>query len=158
MNRALKIVDMLLEDEEQMDLPMRVPPNEPEFSPEEIVAGAVDARILTTYNVVTPESAEQGDYAESGWYDEEGDSVVPDQYDVEEGLTVVDKAVEWLRKHNVAEASSSHFHQGVWYTSCPDVDYGTGAETTYNYHLQGFTPEQEEEIFKRIHARDCPRQ
>lgn len=110
-----------------------------------------DCRIATTYQIVTPESAEQGDYAESGWEDEEGESVEPDEFD-DEGTTVVDKAVKWLLDKGAIEASSSSFHSDVWYTSAEDINYSTGSFTTYNFHLRGFTPEEQEAVFDVFNA------
>jgi hypothetical protein len=115
-----------------------------------------DKIITTTYQIVTPESAEQGDYAEQGWKDEEGESMTPDEYDMEDGVTAIDKAVEFLKHNGANEPSSSPTITigNTWYsTSSPDIDYTTGAETYYSYHLKGFTPEEEQEIYKRITKR-----
>ena len=106
--------------------------------------------IKQTYDTITPESAALGDYADSGWVDEEGVEIAPDEIDIDEGETFVSLAVKHLRDNYVSEASSSHFHTGVWYSSSPDIDYHTGEETTYNFHLKGFTVEEEEAIFNSI--------
>ena len=111
-----------------------------------------DKIITTTYQTVTPESAEEGDFEDQGWEDEEGESMLPDKWDIEEGLTAVDKAVEFLTNSRyTTEPSSSQFHQGVWY-STPDADqnYTTGEDTYYSCHLNGFTEEEEAEIYKRV--------
>lgn len=109
--------------------------------------------IKVSYSIVTPESAEDGDYAESGWEDEEGMDMTPDQYDVEEGLTAVDKAVSNLRAAGAVEPSSSQFHKGVWYSDGGSDDYRTGERTERNYHLRNFTEEQERAIFDQITKR-----
>ena len=122
----------------------------------EINNSTQDKLITSTYQIVTPESSEQGDYAEQGWKDEEGESMIPDEYDTEDGVTAVDKAVEFLEKNGANEPSSSPTINigNTWYsTSSPDIDYTTGAETYYSYHLKGFTPEEEQEIYKRITKR-----
>lgn len=109
-----------------------------------------DKIITTTYQIVTPESAEDGDYAEQGWEDEDGESMLPDEYDIEDNITAVDKAVEFLKnKKYTTEPSSSDFHVGISY-STPDADhnYSTGEDTYYACHLNGFTPEEELKIFK----------
>jgi len=111
-----------------------------------------DKIITTTYQVVTEESAEQGDYADTGWYDEEGESMIPDKYDIEEGVTIVDKAVDFLENTRyTTETSSNQFHKGIYYLSSdPDINYTTGEETFYNCHLEGFTEEEEQLIFLKI--------
>ena len=111
-------------------------------------------RIATTYDVVTPESAEAGDYAERGWDDEEGESMEPDEYDLEEKLSAVDKAARWLLDRGALEASSSHYHSGIWYTqSDPEIDYATGAERRQSYHLKGFSEEEERMIHGKVTAK-----
>lgn len=110
-----------------------------------------DPRITITYETITPESAEQGDAEDRGWIDEEGESMLADEFDLEEGLTVVDKAVAFLKKNYATEPSSSHFDDGVWYTAYDyDHDYETGATENRSYHLNGFTTEEAEEIFNRM--------
>lgn len=77
--------------------------------------------IRTTFEVVTPESAEEGDAAERGWVDETG-----------ERHTVAGA----IRELEGCEASSSAFHPGIWYTEAEGTtDYETGAVTTRSYHL-----------------------
>ena len=75
---------------------------------------------------------------------------------MQESKVHVDKAVEFLEKNGANEPSSSPTVTigNTWYsTSSPDIDYTTGAETYYSYHLKGFTPEEEQEIYKRITRR-----
>ena len=104
-------------------------------------------RIAITYEIVTPESAEHGDAEERGWIDEEGVDMTPDKYDIDDGLTAVSKAVEFLRNEGVVEASSSQFHQGVWYIGQEIPNYKTGAVETRSYHLRGFTPKEEQAVY-----------
>jgi len=109
-----------------------------------------DKKITTTYQTTTPESLEDGDVSDSGWYDEDGESMMPDEYD-EDGITAVDKAAEFLKDHYADEPSSSSFQSGVWYSATsPDENYSTGENTYYSYHLEGFTEEEEYEIWKII--------
>lgn len=77
-------------------------------------------RIKVTYEVITPESAEDGDVAERGWDDEEGTP------------HTLREAVKLMRG---CEPSSSEFHVGVWYTAEGDTDYRTGAERRQSFHL-----------------------
>jgi hypothetical protein len=104
-------------------------------------------RIRVSYDIVTPESAEEGDVAERGWIDEEGMEVDP--WDEDE--TYVDEAVRMLEDEGVLEASSSEFHPGVWYSNNEyGHDYATGARESRYYHLDGFTVEEEAAIFRKL--------
>lgn len=107
-------------------------------------------KITTSYYVVDEESAEMGDAKERGWYDEEGESMTPDEFD-DEDVTAVDKAVDFLLKNGATEPSSSVPGKFTWYsTPDPDRDYSSGENTYYDYHLEGFSPEEKVEIFDRI--------
>lgn len=73
-----------------------------------------------------------------------------DNSELKKGFTSVDKAILFLEDQGV-EASSSNFQSGVWYTAADEeIDFKTGAHTTYSYHLKGFTFEEEKEIFDFI--------
>lgn len=111
-------------------------------------------RIAITFETITPESAEQGDAADRGWIDEDGVEMTPDEYDREEGITAVDKAVKFLKYEGASEPSSSHFYEGVWYTAYEtDTDYSTGETTNKSYHLKGFTKAEQEAIFNKMKSR-----
>jgi len=111
-------------------------------------------RITITYARTTPESVEDGDFSESGWEDEEGVDMEPDEWDREDGLTAVDKAVKFLKNEGAGEASSSAFGTGVWYsTEWSTLDYSTGEAEERNFHLEDFSPEQEKEIWDKMHER-----
>lgn len=105
--------------------------------------------ITTSYSKITPDE----EYInikdeENGWVDEEGESMLPDEYDIEEGVTVIDNAYKFLKKNYAIEASSSGvWSSGVWYYTDADTDFLTGSETTYSFHLNGFTEQEEEAIF-----------
>lgn len=115
---------------------------------------ARDPHIKITFQTVTPESAEDGDFAETGWEDEEGVSMKPDRYDRKDGITVVEKAVRFLQNEGVEEASSSGFHVGVWYSTGYDVmSYRTGEEKSRSFHLYDFTAKQEREIYDQMTRR-----
>jgi hypothetical protein len=99
---------------------------------------------------VTPESAEDGDFSDTGVVDE-GVSLEPDKWEREEGFTAVDLAVKLLQKAGATEPSSSHFHKGIWYaTGFEVVSYRTGEEEERTYHLKGFTEREEREVFDAI--------
>lgn len=123
-------------------------------------------QIFTTYSTVTPESAEQGDTAKSGWYDSgwkfdaadkpnKGHICEPDEFD--DGATAVDLAVRYLKDKGVIESSSSHFHPDIWFSTESQVeDYSTGESIQYDFHLEGFTEAEQAEIFNRITQRKNP--
>ena len=111
--------------------------------------GAGDRRIRITYTITEEESAAEGDYEETGWENEAGVLVEPDEYDIEEGRTAVDNAVRFLKNSNVSEPSSSQFHPGVWYTAY-DEPMEIGGLRDRSFHLSGFTEEEELEIFNRM--------
>ena len=103
---------------------------------------STEARIRISYDVTTEESCEVGDFAETGWEDEEGVLVEPEEGDR------VTPAVEFLREHSL-EASCSPFSPGAWYTEL-DVPLD---ERRLSFHLVGFTPEEEREINRRLTGR-----
>lgn len=104
-------------------------------------------RICVSYEVVTHESADDNDVAERGWEDQIGERC---EADPECGETEVSEAIRKLSNDGVCEASSSEFHPGVWYIGHPETNYRTGAETTYSYHLKGFTESEEREIYDAV--------
>lgn len=113
-----------------------------------------DRRILITYESYTPGEFEGDEDVEHGWEDEEGVSVEPDKWDREEGLTAVDKAVEFLDERGAIHASSSHFHPGMWYSTEHQIeDHGTGELKQYSFHLKGFSEDEERAVFRKCQAR-----
>jgi hypothetical protein len=111
-------------------------------------------RVTITFSRTTPESVEQGDYSESGWIDQEGVDMRPEESDLEDGLNLADVTVRYLHAEGCYEASASHFHPGVWYsTEWSTTDYRTGEQEERNYHLTGFTEEQEREVFEKFKQR-----
>ena len=126
----------MLEDGEQGELFDEMPeqpPTREEPKP--------DHRIRISYDRTTPESVDDGDFSESGWDDEEGVSMEPDEFDIEEGRDVIDKTVEFLRN----EGASDDFGSGddrSYGTAWNTVDYRTGEEERKGYHLSGYTDEE----------------
>lgn len=112
-------------------------------------------KIKTTFSTITwDDTGDPDGYEEkNGYEDEEGHEVEVDDFDREDGKDVADLATRWLWDHGVVEPSSSDFHPGVWYTSCEDRDMTTGAITTRSFHLEGFTPEEEQKIFTLLFKR-----
>lgn len=109
------------------------------------------------YEIWSPEDVEIGDTDNRG---HEGDfDVTPDQYDREDGVTAVDKAVKFIRDSaGYVEASSyPHAHKGVWYSSSDyDYDYRTGERKETSYHPKGFTLEEQREIYNALTKRRNP--
>jgi hypothetical protein len=95
--------------------------------------------ILTTYDIVTPESAEEGDTADCGWIDDEGV-----KHSVQSAIAML--------KH--CEPSATHFWRGTWYTVYDyHTDYATGAVESRSYHLKGFSEVEERAIFVGVTRR-----
>ena len=72
-----------------------------------------EPKIRISYETWDEDSVDAGETDDKGWENEEGVSMQPDQYDLEEGLTPVDLAVKFLTDNGPMEASSSHFNSGV---------------------------------------------
>jgi len=121
--------------------------------------GPPEPCIRISFSRTTPESAEAGDTSDSGWENEEGEPIELDKYDIEDGLTLADIAAKFLKDEgaSVSFASASHFHPGVWYSTEPSIiDYGTGEREERNFHLAGFTAEQEKAVWDKMHERNRP--
>lgn len=93
-------------------------------------------RIRTAFEDITPESAEDGQAAETGFIDDDG----------EEFVNVRD-AVAWLRDRGPFEPSSSSPHSGIWYTHYGEADYRDGTTRNLSYHIAGATLTQELRIY-----------
>lgn len=113
--------------------------------------------IKETFDIVTEESAAEGDMAEHGWIDEEGVSMEPDKYDQEEGITAAEKAADYLRDRGVAECSSWPWSFGSWYSTEPEPDYSTGDHETRHFHLEGFSKEEEKEVYCLLFPQEAKR-
>lgn len=105
-------------------------------------------RIVSYYEVWTPEDVELGDASERGELDDV--QLELDEYDKDDGLDWVDVAVAYLADEGVGAASSSQFHPGIWYSTYGDADYGTGDREDRSYHLKGFPEDEEREIYKAL--------
>jgi hypothetical protein len=106
--------------------------------------------IRVSYDVVTPESAAEGDTAETGWDCEEGYQIEADETE-----SHVDCAVRLLAYEgaDACYASASDFHTGVWYQDGGSTDYRTGAVRTRAFHLDGFTVAEEYQIWVALGGR-----
>ena len=115
-------------------------------------------RIKTTYSIVTPESAEIGDYADSGWENEEGVCANPDDSDVEEHGSVLAAVVALAVKAigNGVEASDYPIccPGHTWYTEIDgETDYSDGSVKQLSYHLDGFSENEELAIYAALTGR-----
>lgn len=108
-------------------------------------------RIRISFTHTTPEDMEQGDSGETGWIDEEGVSMVPDEFDREDGKTAVDLAVAFLRKEGVSEHSSSEFDPRGWYmTEWSHSSVYSEDEEQRSFHLTDFTQEELRQIYDQL--------
>lgn len=128
-------------------------------------------RIRISYETITPGPQDDDPYEEDrGWYNEEGIEVDVEDYDEDRALRrfgqpLPDVVDDDIRLATVAvdhlitegglgmEPSSSAGGPGTWYTNYDaNENYQTGARTSYSYHLDGFTPEQETLVFNLYRA------
>jgi len=112
-------------------------------------------RIKISYDVVTPESAEIGDFAENGWENEEGECADPDELDVEEHgselAAVIALAVEIIGNGVEASDYPTCCPGHTWYTEIDgETDYSDGSEKRLSYHLEGFSEEEELGIYAAL--------
>jgi hypothetical protein len=84
--------------------------------------------VRTTYEIITEESAANGDAEECGWEDEEGT-----EYSIDEVIDLLERC----------EPSSTIFHKGIWYSN-------SGKYKNISYHLSDFSEDEEKEIFQSI--------
>lgn len=112
--------------------------------------------IKISFQLATPESIEVGDYAETGWHDEEGISCKPEEGDEE---SAVDLAVDLLESDGPMEPSNwPTWSPGTWYTG-PTIEdrayFEEGHDRRLTYHLYGFSELEEREIYRRVTGREA---
>jgi hypothetical protein len=133
------------------------------------------ARIFVTYDEVNPDEGPEGEPNERGYTAPGGwdypipfgcageafkrwraENVIPCwEYDLEDtDRSKVEQAIAFLRNRGYSEPSSSAFHLGISY-GWADVrhEIGTGIVRSESAHLEGFTTEEEWEIFQAITRR-----
>jgi hypothetical protein len=99
-------------------------------------------KISYTYDVVTPESAEHGDFAETGWAYFNGCNLEPYGPDYDERCSQV---IEVTFKEDLYEFLNSKLFcweknfdvqvEGSYYGTEPDIDYHDGSETRFCAHV-----------------------
>jgi hypothetical protein len=112
-------------------------------------------RIRISYDIVTPESAKIGDFAENGWEEEEGICIDPDQYDVEECgselAAVVALAANTIGNDVEASDYPACCPGHTWYAEIDGTpDYSDGSVKRLSYHLDGFSEEEEMAIYAEL--------
>ena len=92
-----------------------------------------------TYQVVTPESATKGDFADHGfeYKDHKFDSLL--------------EMAEEIHNEGATEPSDSSGNPHTWYSSTdPEMDHHTGEETTYAFHPEGLSDIEARELYKMV--------
>ena len=77
--------------------------------------------ISRTYQVVTPESAEDGDFAETG-------------FDYEDAPHNFRELIDMLEEHRNCSCYPVTDTPYTWFSSSGDIDMYDGSETTYSIH------------------------
>lgn len=103
------------------------------------------------FKKVTPESAEDGDYAEQGETGREWE------------FDYAEEAYDFLSKEGANEWSDGKgVHRkvghGWWSTVDPDIDYSDGSETYYDYSPEGFSEEEIDYINRRFEGGEKERE
>ena len=96
-------------------------------------------RIVTTYEIWCKESLEIGDTDERGWFDEEGKE-----------FNDVESVISFLNRNHAYTPSVCPFEEDVYYTSYGEME--SGCITNLYFHLEGFSVEQQLEIYNTITA------
>ena len=111
-----------------------------------------------TYQTVSPESAEQGDFSEHGWIlpgmwksalqDEDGhhDSVLDEARRGEFDVTDLGEIVSFAQSLGICTGEGADW----FYSVDDDENYETGEDTTYCLHLEGVTPATKTRILRLI--------
>jgi len=104
-------------------------------------------KISYTYATVTPESAKEGDFAETGWAYwngfnfEQGGPNYNDEHTEVIDVNIKQELIDFLEERYCTEPSCypapGNIDETCWYsTPDPDTDLHTGAETTYSAHIE----------------------
>jgi hypothetical protein len=105
--------------------------------------------IKVYYEIVTPESAEDGEAEERGVLS----PIVLTLEDLDEGETFVDAAVRKI-SYNAGALEADSYGRGAvpssFYESDGDIDHRTGAETRRSFHPQGFSRSEMIEMGRRL--------
>ena len=105
--------------------------------------------ITVTYNKIIPDDDYINFEEEHGWENKEGISMFPDNFELEENITVFDKTIDFLQnEYGTTTPSSNIFQKGIYYSTIESEKLFTSSdETYYSIHLNGFTEEEEHYIY-----------
>lgn len=120
----------------------------------------LDPVIRLTYSTVLWEGEDEEPAEDHGWADTrggrypdvpEGEPMSLDQWDIEDGETVVTKAVSFLQDHGITDPSCSpEFSSHIWYSGEATQGYRTGEYETLSAHLDGFNYAEQWFIWARL--------
>jgi hypothetical protein len=108
--------------------------------------------IRSTYEKWTPEDISHGEPSERDWLDDEGYRMEPDALDQEEGLSRVDLAVQYLvcRGACLPSQDPPTGAPDLRFSTEPVIDFKTGTQTIFSYHLEGFSCDEQLTIYRRL--------
>jgi hypothetical protein len=78
-------------------------------------------KVNITYSIITPESAETGDFAELG-FESEGEEMS------------FEEIIEWMEGGEPSSSPLKYVNEYTWVTKC-ERDFYTGNETCYSIHF-----------------------
>lgn len=112
--------------------------------------------IRFTYETITPESAEHGDFNSAGFCDRNGNVI--SENSEQDPATIPDEEIEqWNEAGDLYYCIDSaidlgiNFNSGNWFSSHPEIkDYSTCEEISYNLHIDGLTDQQYKAIARMI--------
>jgi hypothetical protein len=101
--------------------------------------------VVFCYTIVTPESADSGDFEETGFTDSGRNRLTSPVEFISDDMGSLYDAVRLGIYLGISE------WMGSWFSTVEPVieDYGTGEEISYSMHLKGFSPGEVSHI-KRI--------
>ena len=99
-----------------------------------------------TYDVVTPESAENGDFSESGFITPGMWKFSVDDYDARQQWKLGDLGdfISFAKSLGITSDGDN------FYSVDPDINYRTGESTTYSMHIDGVTVATEARIHRLL--------
>jgi hypothetical protein len=116
---------------------------------------------LTIYRTTFEDVSEDGELVGTDTLEETQDCT-PDSFDLEDGLTAVDLAAQFLADESITETSTSPIPAtgsmaGIWFSYVDGSyvsDYYTGERTEVSAHPEGFTDDELRSICRAIGARE----
>lgn len=130
-------------------------------------------KVTITYDTTTPESAEQGDHADHGFYGRGGwkFSIADDNFQARvakdghakafkdmqpdaECFDSVEDAVDYIQSDGPFEASDSDIGQGTWLTQTSPIQdrdfFEKGESTRLSYHVECSDPAVAKEVIESL--------